>query len=322
MIFFGGIKLLRLVLTTLAVTAITYLMVALLPGDAALTISGPGTTIEDVQAVREELGLNRNVFLGYVKWLINTAHGRLGNSFRSGESVSGLILERLPVTLELMIVSQLFALFLALPLGVISAYKSGTRLDKTINTAAFGLMSVPVFVMAVVCIYFFSLKLNVLPATGFTPWSEGIFSNLKSFILPGLSIAVVESVPLMRVLRSDMISTLQEDYVLMARSKGLSSRQVLIKHALRPSCFTFITLFGIQVGHLIGGAVLVETIFALPGIGSLLVDAIYGRDYPVVQGCILFITIAYILINFAIDILYTVFDPRIRPNNAAGENYG
>jgi peptide/nickel transport system permease protein len=173
-------------------------------------------------------------------------------------------------------------------------------------------MSIPVFVMAVVLIYLFAVKLRWFPATGYVPLTDGLPGNLRSMLLPALSIALVEWVPLMRVLRSDMIATLQEDFILMARAKGLPTRTILFRHALRPSLFTLLTIFGIQIGHLIGGTVIVETIFALPGIGRLLVGAIFNRDFTVVQGCVLLITVAYVAVNFLVDLSYVVLDPRLR----------
>ncbi len=172
-------------------------------------------------------------------------------------------------------------------------------------------MSVPVFVLSLILIYIFALKLRWLPATGYVPFSDGIFANLKSFILPATSIAMIEWAPMMRVLRCDMIATLRENYILMARSKGLPPYRILLSHALRPSSFTLITVVGIHIGNLIGGALVVEIIFALPGIGRLLVAGIYGRDFYMVQGCVLFITVGYVLINFIVDILYSLLDPRV-----------
>ncbi len=312
MIAFLGKKVVRLVVVTFAVTALTFLMVDLLPGDIAVTTAGHGATIADVEAIRQDLGLNKHVLLRYALWLSDAAKGRLGQSFQTDELVIDAILQRLPVTLELVVVSQIFALLLAVPFGILCGFKSGTVLDKAVNAVAFSVMSIPIFVMALVLVFVFSIELNWLPATGYISLSDGLWGNIKSFLLPGFSIAIVEWVPLMRVLRSDMISTLQQDFILMAKSKGLPTRHILFQHALRPSCFTLITLFGIQIGHLIGGAVIVESIFALPGIGSLLISGIYGRDYPMVQGCILVVTLAYVMINFIVDILYVLLDPRIR----------
>ncbi len=307
-----GKKLFRFFGVILAVTAITFVMVDLLPGNIAYEIAGEEASIEDIEAVQEELGLNRPLLIRYGNWLADIAKGDLGKSFRTQEPVLEAILSRLPVTIELVVLSQLFALALAVPLGIICAYKSRTVIDNTLSSIAFAMMSIPVFVMGIVLIYIFAIKLRWLPATGYTPLSVSIWDNLRSFLLPALCIAMVEWVPFMRVLRSDMIATLQEDFILMAKSKGLPASHILFKHALRPSCLTLITILGIHIGHLIGGAVVVEIIFALPGIGRLLIESIFSRDFAMVQGCILFITTAYVSVNFLVDHFYTILDPRIR----------
>jgi len=296
----------------ITVTAITFIMVDLLPGDVAYEIAGEEATAEDIKAIQEELGLNRSIIIRYGLWVADVAKGDLGKSFRTQEPVLEAILSRLPVTIELMVLSQVFALALAIPFGIICAYKPRTSIDNILSSFAFGMMSIPVFVMGIVLIYIFAIKLRWLPATGYTPLSEGIFGNLRSFILPSLSIAMVEWVPFMRVLRSDMIATLQEDFILMAKSKGLPASHILFKHALRPSSLTLITILGIHIGYLIGGSLIVEMIFALPGIGRLLIGSIFSRDFAMVQGCILFITIAYVSVNFLVDSFYAVLDPRIR----------
>jgi peptide/nickel transport system permease protein len=307
-----GKKLFRLFGVILAVTAITFVLVDFLPGNIAYEIAGEEATMEDIEAVQEELGLNRPLIIRYGNWLADIAKGDLGKSFRTQEPVLEAILSRLPVTIELVVLSQLFALALAVPFGIICAYKPRKVIDNILSSIAFAMMSIPVFVMGIVLIYLFAIKLRWLPATGYTPLSVGIWDNLRSFILPALCIAMVEWVPFMRVLRSDMIATLQEDFILMAKSKGLSTSHILFKHALRPSSLTLITILGIHIGHLIGGAVVVEIIFALPGIGRLLIGSIFSRDFAMVQGCILFITIAYVSVNFLVDHFYTILDPRIR----------
>ena len=307
-----GKKIFGLFGVILAVTAITFIMVDLLPGDVAYEIAGEGATLEDVKAVQQELGLDKPVISRYGNWLANIARGDLGKSYRNQEPVLEAILSRLPVTLELVVLSQFFALVLAIPLGIFCAYRPRTLIDNGLSSISFAMMSLPVFVMGIVLIYIFAINLQWLPASGYTPISDGVWANLKSFILPAFCIAMVEWVPFMRVLRSDMIATLQEDYILMAKSKGLPPSRILFKHALRPSSLTLITILGIHIGHLIGGAVIVETIFALPGIGRLLIGSIFGRDFAMVQGCILFITIAYVSINFLVDSFYTMLDPRIR----------
>jgi peptide/nickel transport system permease protein len=305
-------KILRLVLVSLAVTAMTFLMVNLLPGDVADMIGGQAASQEDIKAIRKGLGLDRNILVRYVTWLGDLFQGDLGQSYLTQESVLHVILTRLPVTVELLVISQIFTLLLALPAGVFSAYRNGSLPDRLISISGFATLSIPSFVMALVGIYVFAIQLCWLPATGHTPFSYGFWANIRSFILPALSIALIEWVVLMRVLRSDMITTLQQNYILMARAKGLPPWKVLLHHALRPSSFTLVTVLGMQIGRLLGGAVIIETIFTLPGIGRLLVNAIYARDYMVVQGCILLITIGYVVINTIVDILYHILDPRIR----------
>jgi peptide/nickel transport system permease protein len=306
-----GKKILHLIVVVLAVTSLTFLMVDLLPGDAAYGIVGQEATLDDIHALQKELGLTENIVLRYFKWLSNAVSGNLGTSFLTHESVISAIVSRLPVTIELMLIAQIIAITLSIPCAILCAYRPQSGIDKTLTGLSLTTMSTPVFVMALVLIYLFAVKLQWLPATGYVPLKENLWLNVRSFILPALSIALVEWVPLMRVLRSDMITTLQKDYILMARSKGLPVYQILFKHALRPSLFTLLTLLGLQIGHLIGGALIVETIFALPGIGRLLVNAIFNQDTNLIQGCILVISIAYVVINFIVDILYTVIDPRV-----------
>ncbi|MCP4719620.1 MAG: ABC transporter permease [Desulfobacteraceae bacterium] len=307
-----GKKLLRLFLVVFTVTALTFLMVNLLPGDVAYTIAGQNASSEDIENIRKELGLDDNIVIRYVKWLSRVAAGDLGDSLLSRGPVRQAIMSRLPVTIELLFLSVIFSLIMAIPLGIFCAYKQGEFIDKILSAAAFGMMSLPVFVMGIVLIYIFAIHLKWLPATGFTPVSYGFFANIKSLLLPAFSIAIIEMVPLMRVLRSDMISTLQEDYILMAKSKGLPPSHILFRHALKPSSLTLITILGIQVGHLIGGSMIVETIFALPGLGRLLIGSIFERDYAIFQGCILFTTFGYVIINFVVELLYVVLDPRLR----------
>lgn len=311
-------KAIRLAAVILSVTCITFLMVDLMPGDVAYLIAGQEASLEDVLAIREELGLDQPIVIRYLKWLAQVAVGNLGRSYLTHEPVLDAIVYRLPVTLELMLLAQLLALGLAIPAGIFCAYRPQSLSDKAIGSVAFATMSVPVFVMALVLILVFALKLRWLPATGYIPLSEGLWPNIRSLILPAVSIAMVEWVSLMRVLRSDMITTLQEDYILMARSKGLPTSHILLRHALRPSLFTLITILGMQIGHLIGGALIIEVIFALPGIGRLLVGAIYGQDFMMVQGCVLLIAVAYVLVNSLVDLCYFLLDPRIRREGSVG----
>ena len=318
MLTYIGRKSFRLIGVVIAVSVMTFLMVSLLPGDVAYAIVGQDANPQEIERIRNELGLNDPFVVRYFDWVFAVIQGDFGRSLRTWEPVLVAILSRLPVTLELLILTQIMALFLAVPIGVFSAYRAGSVIDRTITIVAFGLISIPNFVFALLLIFFFSLRLGILPATSYVPLGESIWGNLRSLILPSLAIALAEWVGLMRVLRSDMIGVLQEDYILLARAKGLPTSHILFKHALRPSSFTLITLLGLQIGGLIGGALIVETIFALPGVGRLLVENIYARDYMVIQGCILFISVGYVVINFIVDILYGVLDPRIRVEGSRG----
>ncbi|MDP6688553.1 MAG: ABC transporter permease [Alphaproteobacteria bacterium] len=305
-------RLRRLCIVMFAVTLLTFLLVNVLPGDIAYDIAGQDASEEDVQAIREDLGLNRPVLVRYISWLSGVFVGDWGASFRTGEPVLEAITSRFPVSLELMLFAQLLALLLAVPLGVVSAYRAGSRLDRGIAAAGFAAVSMPAFMVAILLILLFSMYLSVLPATGYEPISEGLWANLRGMILPALSIALAEWTILMRTLRAEMIGVLQEDYIALARAKGMADWHILVVHALRPSSFTLITLMGLQVGNLIGGSIIIESIFGIPGVGRLLINAIYARDFIVIQGCVTFIAIAYVLANFLVDMAYALLDPRIR----------
>lgn len=311
-------KLLHLILVVFAVTALTFVMLNLLPASIVHEIAGQSATAGDIAAIREQIGLNDPVLIRYGRWLAGALRGDLGSSLVSGQPVAQAIASHLPVTLELLLLSQLFALLLAVPIGVVSAWRADTKLDRLFGTIGFGLLSIPSFALAILLIFFFSLRLKWFPATGYTALHEGIRLNLKGLILPALSIALVEWVTLMRVLRSDMIATLQEDFILLARAKGLPAWWILLRHALRPSCFSMITLCGLHIGNLIGGAVIIEQLFALPGVGRLLLSSIFAQDFPMVQGCVLFIAVGYVAVNFLVDASYGLLDPRVRKEGAGG----
>ncbi|HEY6872546.1 MAG TPA: ABC transporter permease [Geobacteraceae bacterium] len=311
-------KFLHMIVIVFAVTALTFLMTDKLPADIAAEIGGQNATVKDLAIIRNQLGLNDSVVVRYVRWASSAVRGDFGYSLYSNEPVIEAIRSHLPVTLELLVLAQLFTLILAIPIGIISAWRADSTLDRALGAAAFGMMSIPSFALAILLMFFFSLRLRWFPAIGYTPMSGGLALNLQGLLMPALSIALVEWVPLMRVLRSDLITTLQEDFILLARSKGLPTWKILIRHALRPSWFTFITLFGLQIGNLIGGAVIIEIIFALPGIGRLLVNSIFAQDFPMVQGCAVLIAVGYVVINFLVDICYGLLDPRIREEGPIG----
>jgi peptide/nickel transport system permease protein len=316
MLGFVARRLLYLVPVLIAVSLLTFLIASLLPGDLAYVILGDQATPEKVAALRADMGLDQPIWWRYLSWLGNVLQGDFGRSFRTGQTVLQVVAERLPVSLELMLLAQLGALAIGIPLAIACAVRSGSAFDRFMTGSAFSMLSVPAFLSAILLIYLFAVELRWLPATGYVPFSEDPIGNLRSFVLPALTLALGEWPVLMRVLRSDMIATLQEDYIAMARAKGLKPSRILLVHALKPSSLTLVTVTGINIGRLIGGTVIVESIFALPGIGRLLLGAIFTRDLVILQGVVLFVAIGYVLINFVVDMLYAVLDPRIRHGHA------
>jgi len=312
MLGFIAYRLGYLIPVLLAVTLLTFLIASLLPGDLAHAMLGDQATPEAVEALRRDMGLDQPLWWRYLNWLAGIVQGDFGRSFRTGEPVLGVILARLPVSLELMLLAELTALAISIPIAIHCAANSGGTVDRVVTGIAFAKLSIPNFMTAILLIYLFAVELRLLPATGFVPLDEDWLGNLRSMLLPALTLALAEWPVLMRVLRSDMIAVLQEDYITMARAKGLKSRRILFVHALKPSSLTLITVAGINIGRLIGGAVIVESIFALPGIGRLLIGAIYTRDFLILQGVVLFVAAGFVLVNFLVDMLYAVLDPRIR----------
>lgn len=313
------LKRLRYLLSVLfVVTLLTFLLVNVLPGDIAYDIAGQEASEADVQAIREELGLDQPVLSRYIQWLGGVLTGDWGTSFRTGEPVMEAILSRFSVTFELTLIAQFFAILVAVPLGIISALRVSGKVDRGIAIGSFFFLSVPPFMMAILLIYMFGIWFKILPVTGYEPLSSGLWNNLRTFILPGLSFALGQWTVLMRVLRADMIGVLQEDYIAMARAKGLSTARILWIHALRPSSFSLVTTIGLQFGTIVSGSIIIESIFALPGVGRLLIGAVFARDFIVIQGCVTFIAIAYVFLNFTVDLCYAFLDPRIRGARAHG----
>jgi peptide/nickel transport system permease protein len=316
MLGLAGRKLLYLLPVLIAVTALTFLIAALLPGDLALAMLGDQATPENVAALHQKLGLDLPLWQQYLHWLSGVLSGDLGTSYRTGETVTHAIAERLPVSLELLVIAQLGGLLIGVPLAMLCAVRPDSVIDRMVSGIAFGTLSVPPFLLAIVLIFIFALRLHLLPATAYVPLSQDVLGNLRGMALPGATLALLEWPAIMRVLRSDLISTLQEDYIAMARAKGLTARRILFVHALKPSSLTLVTVIGLNIGRLIGGAVIIEAIFALPGIGRLLVESIYTRDFIVLQGGVLFVAVAFVVVNFLVDLLYAALDPRIRHGRA------
>ncbi len=307
-----------LLATLFAVSVLTFLLTDLLPGDPALQILGPqSASPEAVAQVREDLRLDEPLPLRYVHWVGAAATGDLGRSYRTGQQVSDAILERLPVTLEVGGLAIALALLGSIPLGMLSAYRAGGPLDRTVTGTSFALLAIPNFMMAILLILVFSEMLGVLPATGWVYLTEDLGGNIRAALLPALSIALGELAVYTRLLRSDMIATLQEDYIALSRAKGMPTWWILLRHGLRPSSFSLLTVVGLQVGAIMSGSVVVETLFALPGVGRLLVDSILQRDLVMVQGIALAVAVSYVAVNVFVDVLYSYLDPRIRRGRAS-----
>ena len=310
-------KLGQLALVLFLVTLFTALLVSLLPGDPAEVIIPFGDE-SDREALREELNLDDPLPVRYATWLSDFVSGDLGNYYRQSitEPVSERVAAAAPVSLLLMFYAQSLALIIAIPLGVITAQRAGTKFDKFVNTSAFAILAVPNFVLALLLSYFVGVELGWLPPQGYVRITDDFGEHIRSMVLPAISLAAGQIAVYMRLLRTDMVATLQEDFILMAKAKGLSNRRVLWRHGLRPSSLTLLTVAGLNVGTLVGGALIIEIIFTLPGLGSLIFQAISERQYVAIQSLVAIIAIGYVLVNVAVDLLYSALDPRIR--NARG----
>jgi peptide/nickel transport system permease protein len=275
-----------------------------------------------VAQIVKEFHLDEPLYRRYLLWLSDALRGHLGKSAISSQQVSTAIAKALPVTLQLMLYAQIVALSLAIPMGVYAAYKANKRGDRISSTIALGALSVPNFVLAVVLVLFFAIGgisvfghqvgWEILPASRYVPFGQSASDHFKSMLLPTLALGIGQAAGYMRVLRSDMISTLQENFITTAKAKGVPDRRILWGHALRPSSFTLLTVVGLQTATLIGGALIIETIFSLPGLGTLLGTAIFQKDFLVVQGVVVVIAVGFVLINFLVDLLYAALDPRVR----------
>jgi peptide/nickel transport system permease protein len=311
-------RLARLLAVVLIVSFLTFSLTKLLPGDPVNVLLGPQASNQEVRAaVEKDLGLDKPFLSQYTSYVSGALHGDLGRSYTSRFETTELLGQKLPATIELMLLAQVLSLLVSLPLAMYSAYRANSRADKAITASAFGLISFPNYALAVALVWLFALQLGWFPAIGYRSISSaGLIENLKSVALPVFALAAGLTAVYTRLLRSDLIATLQEDFVLMARSKGLPTWHILLRHALRPSSFSLLTVFAINFGTLIGGSVIVEQFFVIPGVGSLAIESILKRDYLVVQGVVLLIASAFVLVNFLVDILYSVLDPRVRRSAA------
>lgn len=294
-----------------AVSVVTFLLLNLIPGDPALAILGETATPQSIAVLHAQLGLDLPLPLRFLQWLGHALTGDLGRTFRSGDAVSTLIWQRLPVTLELLVLAQLMALAVAVPLGIWTAYRAGRVVDHISLGLSLSLLSMPSFLVGTLLIYGPALHFGLFPATGFVPVSNGLGANLRSVALPSATLALVEFPIYMRLLRSEMMQTLRQNFIAVTRAMGFPTWRILIQHALRPSSINLVTVLGINMGRLIGGAVIVEVLFALPGIGQLLVNSIFEKEILVVQGVVLVVAFMFVLINATVDLIYRLIDPRL-----------
>jgi peptide/nickel transport system permease protein len=293
------------------VSVICFSMINLIPGDPATVILGPEASQHAKEEMRNRLNLNEPIPVQYVDWLWGVLHGDLGESLIDDTPVSKLILERLPVTIELALGAFAVSFTIAVVVGILSASRRGTWVDYLSTGAALGGISIPSFWLGMMLIIIFAVNLGILPASGYEPFFQNPVANITAMILPIIATGLRESGELTRMLRSSLLEQLGSDYVRTAFSKGLSRRVVLIRHAVRNALIPFVTASGLQIAGLLGGLVVTETVFQLPGLGRLVVDSIENRDFTTVQGAVLTITLIVVMVNVFIDVLYTIIDPRI-----------
>ena len=291
---------------------IVFSLIHLIPGDPVQIMLGEENDPHALQALRRELGLDRPIVEQFLRWLWRLLQGDFGRSLRSHQPVLEAIGERLPVTIELTVLAMLISLSIALPAGVISALRRNSVLDVLSTMTALTGVSIPNFFLGILLIVAFAQELQWLPSSGYVSPLESLALNLKTMLLPAVTLGTGLAAIIMRMTRSSLLEVLRHDYVLTARAKGLAESGVVMRHALKNALLPVTTILGLQMGTLLGGAVLTETIFALPGLGRLVVDSIFARDFPIVQGVILFLALTRITCNFVVDITYALLDPRIR----------
>ncbi len=300
--------------TLLGISILVFGAMRLIPGNFVDVLIGVGPDVRQEQRdnIARSYGLDKPVPVQYLLWLGNTLSGDMGTSLRSGQPVASEIIKRLPVTLELAGLATLASLMLAIPAGIASAITRGRWADSVLRIVALVGLSVPNFLIATMLVLFVSTKWSVFPTTGYVPISDGLGANLKSLALPTISLGALLAASIMRMTRSSVLEELGKEYLTVARAKGLGERAIVIGHAVRNALVPVITVVGIQTGYMLGGTVIIEQVFAIPGIGRLALDAVSQRDYPLVQGTTLFIAAAFVLMNLLTDVIYSIVDPRIR----------
>lgn len=313
-----GQRLAQLAVVFLVVTFFTSGLISLVPGRPELIVIPFDQTGEQQQAFREANNLDKPLPVRWYRWVKDFVGGDMGNFYSAtgGEPVANRFGESWPISFSLILYTQLVALAISIPLAIWAAYRSGGWIDKVINTTAFALISLPGFAVALILTYFLGVKMRLLPTQGYTRLTENPVEHFKSVVIPVMALAAGQIAVYMRLLRSDLVATLQEDFILMAIAKGISNRRVLWRHALRPSSLTLLTVTGLSMGNLIGGTIVVEYLLGIPGLGLMLGEAVGYRQYEALQSLVAVIAIVFVLINFTVDFLYTVLDPRIRERSA------
>jgi peptide/nickel transport system permease protein len=294
------------------VAIVVFAILRLTPGDPAAIIAGDSATSEQLQHIRAQMGLDKPIYVQFLLWLVQLLRGDLGVSLISGVPVSGMIADRIGPTVALGTSIIVFSVIVAIPLGVMAAWRQGTLLDRSVTAFSVFGFSVPVFVNGYLLILLFSIALGWLPVQGYRPLGAGFWPFFERLILPTLALSTAYIALITRITRTSILEVMGEDYIRSARAKGVKESTVLIRHALRNAAVPIVTIIGVGIATLISGVVVTESVFNLPGLGRLVVEAVLARDYPVIQGLIMFFSFVYILINLLVDVLYTVFDPRIR----------
>jgi peptide/nickel transport system permease protein len=304
-------RVLAMVPVLVLISLISFLTLRILPGDPARGILGPEAPIDAVRDLHKSLGLDRPLPQQYGSWAAGTLKGDFGRTYRTGQTVSSLIGERLPVTIELAVLAIVISTLIGIPLGILAAIRANTIIDYVSTAIAVAGAVIPNFWLALLLVLLFSVRLGWFPALGWTSFSQDPVQNLKSATLPAVALGVAQAAALARMTRSAMVEVLKQDYIRTARAKGLPGRRVVMRHALKNSLIPITTIFGLQVSRIIGGAIIIETIFALPGIGKLVIDSILFRELTTVQALVLIIAAWVVLSNLFVDISYAYLDPRI-----------
>jgi peptide/nickel transport system permease protein len=305
-------RLLETIPVLIIVAVFVFIMLRITPADPAAILAGDNASSEQIEAIRRQLGLDQPILKQFFIWIGNVLSGNLGESFFFKKSVASLISERIEPTASLAFFTIVLAVVIAVPLGVIAAHRQGSWIDRIVMGFSVLGFSIPVFVIGYLLIYVFSIWLNWLPVQGYQRIGEGILGWAQRLILPSITLAIIYIALIARMTRASMLDVLSEDYIRTARAKGQIETKVLFKHALRNAAIPIVTVIGISIALLIGGVVVTETVFTIPGLGRLTVDAVLARDYPTIQAVILMFSFVYVLVNLGIDLIYSLLDPRIR----------